>query len=204
MAPENLNNEETASVLYAGLTAWSGLYITANLGGVCGALSADGGGTNKRILILGGSGSVGSLAIQMLKAQGSQVVATCSENARELVHNLGADIVVDYNNPVEVESLRSYAPYDVVLDCSGQGPQGAEHLNFKYQQYVTFSSPLLKNIDKSGLAVGILKNVGNLLETNIKSVTQQRGLVKWGFFTPSPQGMSLLKQLVERKKVSDI
>uniref|UniRef100_A0A1I8MI92 Enoyl reductase (ER) domain-containing protein n=1 Tax=Musca domestica TaxID=7370 RepID=A0A1I8MI92_MUSDO len=201
-APTNLNNEEAASVLYAGLTAWSGLYVTANLGGICGSLTCSGANcNNKRILVLGGSGSVGSLAIQMLKAQGAQVVSTCSENARELVQNLGADIVVDYQNPVEMETLRQYAPYDIVLDCSGQGPNGAEALNLKYQQYVTFSSPLLRNIDSSGMALGLLKNFGSLLETNVKSITQQKGLIKWGFFSPAPQGISHLKQLVERKKL---
>lgn len=188
-------------MLYAGLTAWSGLYITANLGGICDALSPDGGGSNKRILILGGSGSVGSLAIQMLKAQGAQVLATCSENAKEMVKHLGADCIIDYNNLTEMENLRSYGPYDVILDCSGQGPQGAENLNLKYSQYVTFSAPLLKNIDSSGLGIGLLQNVTNLLQTNVKSIVQQRGLVKWGFFTPAPQGIELLKQLVDRKKV---
>ncbi|KAM7352317.1 reticulon-4-interacting protein 1, mitochondrial [Cochliomyia hominivorax] len=201
LAPKNLNDKEAASVLYAGLTAWSGLYVTANIGGICGALTSDGGGSKKRILILGGSGSVGSLAIQILKAQGTQVLATCSENAKELVKSLGTDIVIDYNNPSEMEKLRSFAPYDVVLDCSGQGPLGAERLNFNYKQYVTFSSPLLKNIDNSGLGLGLLKNIGNILETNIKSVTKQNGLVKWGFFSPAPQGIEFLKKLAEQEKL---
>lgn len=188
-------------MLYAGLTAWSGLYVTANIGGFCGALTADGGGAQKRILVLGGSGSVGSLAIQMLKAQGAQLLATCSENAKELVKSLGCDIVIDYNNSDEMIKLRSFAPYDVVLDCSGQGPQGAELLNFNYKQYVTFSSPLLKNIDSSGLGLGLLKNVGSILETNFKSVSKQNGLVKWGFFSPAAQGIEFLKKLAEREKV---
>ncbi|XP_037816480.1 UV radiation resistance-associated gene protein-like [Lucilia sericata] len=204
LAPKNLSDEEAASVLYAGLTAWSGLYVTANIGGICGALTADGGGGQKRILVLGGSGSVGSLAIQMLKAQGTQVVATCSENAKELVKSLGSDVVIDYNNPEEMSNLRSFALYDVVLDCSGQGPQGAESLNFNYKQYVTFSSPLLKNIDNSGLGLGLLKNVGSILETNFKSVTKQNGLIKWGFFSPAPQGIEFLKKLAEREKISPL
>lgn len=137
----------------------------------------------------------------MLKAHGTQVVATCSENAKELVKSLGTDIVIDYNNTSEMEKLRSFAPYDVVLDCSGQGPKGAELLNFNYKQYVTFSSPLLKNIDSSGLAFGLLKNVGDILETNIRSVAKQNGLVKWGFFSPAPQGIEMLKKLAEREKV---
>lgn len=183
------------------MTAWSGLYITANIGGVCGALTAIGGGGQKRVLVLGGSGSVGSLAIQMLKAQGAQVLATCSENAKVLVQSLGTDIVMDYNNTEEMDKLRSFAPYDVVLDCSGQGPQGAEQLNFNYKQYVTFSSPLLKNIDSSGLSLGLFKNTRDILETNFRSLSKQNGLVKWGFFLPSSHGIEFLKNLAERKKV---
>uniref|UniRef100_A0A1B0BRP7 Enoyl reductase (ER) domain-containing protein n=1 Tax=Glossina palpalis gambiensis TaxID=67801 RepID=A0A1B0BRP7_9MUSC len=201
MVPEILTNAEASSVLYAGLTAWSGIYLTAQLGGVCGALTADGGGANKRVLVLGGSGAVGSLAIQILRAQGSQVLATCSENATELVQNLGADCVIDYRNPSKMATLRNFAPYDLVLDCSGQGSEAAETLDFKYDQYVTFSSPLLRNIDSSGVGLGLLKNFANILEANVKSLTNSKGLIKYGFFIPAPQGIELLKQLVERKKL---
>lgn len=137
----------------------------------------------------------------MLKAHGVQLVATCSENAKDLVKSLGTDVVIDYNSSEEIDKLRSYAPYDVVLDCSGQGPQGAERLNFKFKQYVTFNSPLLKNIDNSGLGLGLLKNVGNILESNFKSVSKQNGLIKYGFFAPAPQGIELFKKLAECKKV---
>lgn len=201
VAPKNLNNQEVASVLYSGLTAWSGLYVTAHIGGICGALTSNGGVRQKRVLILGGSGSVGSTAIQMLKAYNVQLLSTCNENAKELVKSLGADVVVDYNSSEEMDQLKSFAPYDVVLDCSGQGPQGAERLNFKFKQYVTFSSPLLKNIDNSGLGLGLLKNVGAVLETNFKSVSKQNGLIKYGFFAPAPQGIELLKNLAENEKV---
>uniref|UniRef100_A0A1A9WUD9 Enoyl reductase (ER) domain-containing protein n=1 Tax=Glossina brevipalpis TaxID=37001 RepID=A0A1A9WUD9_9MUSC len=202
MAPQTLSHTEAASVLYAGLTAWSGIYITAQLGGICGALTADGGGgAQKRVLVLGGSGAVGSLAIQILKAQACQVMSTCSENAIDMVKNLGADCVVDYRNPSYMATLRNYAPYDLVLDCSGQGSETAQSLDFAYGQYVTFSSPILRNIDSSGVGLGLLKNVANILEANVKSLTNRKGLIKYGFFIPAPQGIELLKQLVERKKL---
>ncbi|KAH8334463.1 hypothetical protein KR059_010442 [Drosophila kikkawai] len=200
-APKELDDSEAASVLYAGLTAWSGLYITGGLGGPCGAVTADGGGAHKRVLVLGGSGGVGSLAIQMLKSQKVQVLATCSENATEMVRNLGADLVVDYNNSEAMEELCKYAPYDIVLDCSGQGGEKAAESKFDFRQYITFSSPLLANIDKQGLGLGALKNVFDLVQTNIRSVSQRGGLVKWGFFSPAPQGIQFLKKLVEQRKL---
>ncbi|KAH8246612.1 hypothetical protein KR038_005816 [Drosophila bunnanda] len=200
-APKELDDSEAASVLYAGLTAWSGLYITGGLGGPCGAVTADGGGAHKRVLVLGGSGSVGSLAIQMLKSQKVQVLATCSENAIEMVRNLGADLVVDYNNSEAMEELSKYAPYDIVLDCSGQGGERAAESKFDFRQYITFSSPLLANIDKQGLGLGALKNVFDLVQTNVRSVSQRGGLVKWGFFSPAPQGIQFLQKLVEQRKL---
>ncbi|EDW87490.2 reticulon-4-interacting protein 1 homolog, mitochondrial [Drosophila yakuba] len=200
-APKELDDSEAASVLYAGLTAWSGLYITGGLGGPCGATTASGGGAHKRVLVLGGSGGVGSLAIQILKSQKVQVLATCSENAIEMVRNLGADFVVDYNNAEAMEELCKYAPYDIVLDCAGQGGQKAAETKFDFRQYITFSSPLLANIDKQGLGVGALKNVFDLVQTNVRSVTQRGGLVKWGFFSPAPQGIQFLQKLVEQRKL---
>ncbi|KAH8378248.1 hypothetical protein KR093_010392 [Drosophila rubida] len=200
-APKNLDDKEAASVLYAGLTAWSGLYISGFLGGPCGATTAAGGGANKRVLVMGGSGGVGSLAIQMLSAQGVQVLATCSENAVDMVRCLGADCVVDYTNPAQLEQLAKYAPYDIVLDCAGQGSQHAAELNFDFRQYITFSSPLLANIDKQGICLGALQNVSELLQSNVKAVTQRGGLVKWGYFYPAAHGIEFLQRLVERRKL---
>ena len=52
----------------------------------------------KDVLVAGASGGVGTLAVQMLKAHGSRVVAICSDDAYELVSGLGADVVLDYKS----------------------------------------------------------------------------------------------------------
>ncbi|TDG43819.1 hypothetical protein AWZ03_009769 [Drosophila navojoa] len=200
-APKLLDDSEATSVLYAGLTAWSGMYITGGLGGPCGAATSAGGGANKRVLVLGGSGSVGSLAIQILKSQGAQVLATCSENAVEMVRQLGADCVVDYTKPDAMEQLCTYAPYDIVLDCAGQGGQAAAESPYDFRQYITFNSPLLANIDKKGLCLGALQNVSDLVQTNVRTATQRGGVVKWGYFYPAAHGIEFLSGLVERGKL---
>ncbi|XP_054742470.1 reticulon-4-interacting protein 1 homolog, mitochondrial isoform X1 [Anastrepha obliqua] len=200
-APKGLSNEQAASVLYGGLTAWSGLYITGRLGGICGAVSSTGGGANKRVLVMGGSGSVGSLAIQILKSQKATVFATCSEDAIELVKNLGADYVVDYKNATEFDALSSYAPFDIVLDCAGQGIEQANKIRFPFRQYITFSPPFVRNLDNLGFGLGMIKNVTDMVETNTKAIYSNGGLLKWGFFTPAPQGIELLSQLVEKKQL---
>jgi NADPH:quinone reductase-like Zn-dependent oxidoreductase len=56
---------EAGSIPYAAMTAWSALKVTGDL-----CLSPSKG---KRVLIIGGSGGVGTAAIQLLKAWGAQV-----------------------------------------------------------------------------------------------------------------------------------
>lgn len=92
-------------MLYAGLTAWSGLYLTGQLGNLIGAISPVGGGRGKKVLVLGSAGGVGTLAVQMLLAEGIEVYATCSTDAMELVQNLGVDYVFDYTDPAHVQNL---------------------------------------------------------------------------------------------------
>jgi len=51
-----------------------------------------------RILITGGAGGVGTLAIQIAKAFGARVITTASPRGRDLVKSLGADEVIDYTS----------------------------------------------------------------------------------------------------------
>lgn len=94
-------------MLYAGLTAWSGLYLTGQLGNLLGAISPVGGGRGKKVLVLGAAGGVGTLAVQILLAEGVEVYATCSTDAVEMVQNLGVRYVLDYNEPAHVQQLAS-------------------------------------------------------------------------------------------------
>lgn len=48
------------------------------------------------VVILGGAGSVGQYSVQIAKALGYKVVATCSQKTATLVKDLGADAVIDY------------------------------------------------------------------------------------------------------------
>lgn len=92
--------------------------------------------------------------------------------------------------------------YDIVLDCAGKGADYASQFPAKFDHYVTFSSPLLRNIDSFGLGAGSVRNLCNLIETNFKSFSSQKGLVKWGYFVPAPHAIDYLKTLVNRKKVT--
>jgi NADPH:quinone reductase-like Zn-dependent oxidoreductase len=83
--PKSLNFVEASSVPLAALTAWQAF----ELGKVDG----------QTVLIHGGSGGVGSFAIQIAKARGARVIATASATNQDLLKQLGADVAIDYTKP---------------------------------------------------------------------------------------------------------
>jgi NADPH:quinone reductase-like Zn-dependent oxidoreductase len=82
--PDSLDYSQAAAMPLAGLTAWQGLFDEGNLH------------AGQRVLIHGGAGGVGHLAIQFAKARGATVCTTVSSQDIEFVRSLGADEVVDY------------------------------------------------------------------------------------------------------------
>ena len=85
-APKSISLVEAASLPVVGLTAWHAL---VTLGQVT---------AGQRVLIHGGSGGVGSIAIQLAKHLGATVVTTASKANTDFVRSLGADEVIDYRS----------------------------------------------------------------------------------------------------------
>jgi NADPH:quinone reductase-like Zn-dependent oxidoreductase len=70
----------------------------------------------QKILIHGGAGGIGSLAIQLAKHVGAYVATTAATEATDFVTNLGADEVIDYKTQAFETLLKDY---DVVYDTIG-------------------------------------------------------------------------------------
>lgn len=196
LRPRNLSHIEAASILYTGLTAWSALWITGAL--YCKSIMPL--KKNNKVLVLGGAGGVGTMAIQLLKSWDMHVVTTCSSDAVNLVQKLGADIVIDYKLDGADSKIISEGPYTIILDCANQGPDMIRLKGYPHSTYITLNSPILKNTDQHGLIAGTVKNIGELLKYNM-SIVENRSTVKWGFFTPSTSGIKTLKELVETEKL---
>lgn len=156
------------------------------------------------MLVLGASGSVGSLAAQILKAEHAIVIGSCSSDAMPMVQTLGVDHIIDYTDESSSNAFSQCGPYDLILDCAGQGQDGALKYGWQFKEFVTFSAPLLRNVDEHGLIFGMAKNVADLATANIKTLSTKQACVKWAYFVPSLRGIEHLKCLVERKKVSTI
>ncbi|MCB0820232.1 MAG: NAD(P)-dependent alcohol dehydrogenase [Bacteroidetes bacterium] len=76
-----------------------------------------------RIMINGGTGAIGSAAIQLLRALHSDIyiVATCKKEDFELVKRQGADRTIDYLNQ---DFTQDSERFDLVLDCVGKSRFG--------------------------------------------------------------------------------
>jgi NADPH:quinone reductase-like Zn-dependent oxidoreductase len=102
--PRDLSFGEAATLPLVGLTAINGLQKCAGLK------------PGQRILIIGASGGVGTLAVQIAKNMGAQVTGVCSGRNVDLVASLGADAVIDYTRQ---DPLETDKPYDIVYDTVG-------------------------------------------------------------------------------------
>jgi NADPH:quinone reductase-like Zn-dependent oxidoreductase len=105
LKPKSINFVEAAAVPLAALTAWQALIDAAKLS------------PGQTVLIHGGSGGVGSFAIQIAKTRGAKVIATASTPNQEFLKQLGADVAVDYTKQKFEDVARDV---DVVLDSVGK------------------------------------------------------------------------------------
>ncbi len=102
--PARLDYTQAASLPLVGLTAWQTLIELAQLG------------TGQKVLIHGGSGGVGTFAIQLAKHLGAQVATTASAKNHALLKALGADVTIDYQTSRFEAVVKDQ---DVVLDTQG-------------------------------------------------------------------------------------
>lgn len=101
--PNHLSIEEASTLPLAGGTALQ-------------ALQKAGVKAGQQVLIYGASGGVGTFAVQLAKAMGAHVTATCSTKKVEFVRSLGADHVLDYSkDDFSTHSTR----YDVIIAVNG-------------------------------------------------------------------------------------
>ena len=103
--PKRLSDPEAAALPLTSITAWEGLFDRLGI-------SKDGKDKGKTILIIGGAGGVGSIAIQLAKKlAGLRVVATASRaESSAWVKQLGADLVVNHRKPLDQELKNAGEP----------------------------------------------------------------------------------------------
>jgi len=134
--PIALTHEQAASMPVAALTAWQALVDTAKLG------------KGQSALIHGGSGGVGTFAVQIAHARGAKVYATASEKNLKLLKDLGADEAIDYNNAKFEDVAKDI---DVVLDTIG-GETQARSFGVMKKGGILVSIVGMPDVQKAGAA----------------------------------------------------
>ena len=134
--PSTLSFAEAAALPVGGMTA---LYLLDKAGLAAG----------QQVLIYGASGSVGSYAIQIAKAEGAEVVAVCSGANAEMVKALGADRVIDYR---QEDYSRLASRFDIVFDAVGKTSKAtAKQVLQKGGRFVTvkaLTSPTQEHLNR--------------------------------------------------------
>ncbi|WP_459556737.1 zinc-dependent alcohol dehydrogenase family protein [Lacunimicrobium album] len=108
--PASLSHLEAASLTLVGGTVWEALTVRASLR------------VGESILIHGGAGGVGHVAIQLAKAIGAKVFTTVREASFEFARRLGADVVIDYKKEDYVDVIMRETDgrgIEVVFDTIG-------------------------------------------------------------------------------------
>ncbi len=105
--PANLTFEEAAAVPIAGVTA---LQAVRDHGRVH---------PGSRVLVNGAGGGVGSMVVQIAKADGADVTAVTGPRTVDLVRSLGADAVLDYTQEDFTQTVHDH---DVMIDIGGNRP----------------------------------------------------------------------------------
>src|SRR6476646_5871906 len=104
LKPKSLHHVHAAAAPLAALTAWQALFDAGQLV------------SGQRILIHGGSGGVGHVAVQLAKWKGAHVLATASTKNQELLRELGVDEPIDYMKQ-KFENVARHV--NLVLDLIG-------------------------------------------------------------------------------------
>jgi alcohol dehydrogenase len=94
--PKSLGHAEAAALPLVGISAWQALVENIGLS------------NGQKILIHGGAGGIGSIAIQLAKNLGAHVTTTVSTDDKQFVQELGADEIIDY---------KTQTFEDIVHDC---------------------------------------------------------------------------------------
>ena len=116
LKPRTVPFAAAAALPTPGQAAWTALMDTARVE------------PGMRVLIHGGAGALGSVAVQLAKAQGLHVIATASGAGVDLVKSLGADEVIDYRQQPFQNVVKGV---DVVLDTLGGPTQEASWATLK-------------------------------------------------------------------------
>ena len=195
-----LAGEHTASKIPPGVNLTDAAAFAGNLTTVVGLFGVrlgldrpklDGPATpkHKKVLIYGGSSSVGSLAVQWVKQAGYDVVTTSSPKNISFVSRLDAKRVVDHSQAPEalVKDLIAQGPYDHVVDTIALPPTVALNAQVVAAQGGGKVYATLPPFGPEELPKGVVREFASWPDIFGEDLT---GLEKWTNDTYLPQALA--------------
>ncbi|MDP5274951.1 NAD(P)-dependent alcohol dehydrogenase [Chengkuizengella axinellae] len=175
LKPNNLTFELAAAVPLAALTSLQGLRNEGQIQ------------SGQKVLINGASGGLGTFAVQIAKAIGTEVTGVCSTRNLDMVRSIGADHVIDYTKQ---DFTRTGIQYDLIFDTVGN--RSVSDLN--------------RTLKSNGICtVAGFTNMARLMETSLKGKWVSRaGNKKIGMMKTvhtNKDDLLFLKELLEAGKV---
>ena len=164
--PKSLSFVEAAAVPMGALTAWQALIDVAQIR------------TGQTALVHGGSGGVGSFAVQIAKLRGARVIATASTANQDLLKQLGADQAIDYTK-TRFENV--VHDVDVVLDPVGKDTLARSYAVVKKGGIVM---TLVARLDKAELDKHEIHGAGISVHPDAEDLTEIARLIDAGKIKP--------------------
>jgi len=181
--PQGLSAADAAALPLTGLTAWEGLFERLGLSPEPTAAQQ-----GQTLLIIGGAGGVGSMAIQLAKRAGLRVIATASRpQSRSWCLQRGADAVIDHSQPLAPQLAELEGPEANTIQSPSQIPWIANFADTDayWQQMAELVAP-------QGAILAIVGNRGPLDQTLLKAKSAR---LCWEFmFTRAQYGTPDLPQ----------
>lgn len=183
--PKSVNFAEAAAVPMGALTAWQALVDAAQLH------------EGQTILIHGGSGGVGSFAIQIAKARGARVIATASTANQDLLKQLGADVAIDYTKQKFEEIAKDV---DCVLDPVGKDTLARSYGVVKKGGVIL---ALVARPDPEQLKEHEIRAVGIWAKPNAKDLSEIARLIDAGKIKPIVSQIRPLTEAIAAEQQAD-
>ena len=164
--PANMTYEEAAAVPVGGLHAWH-LLRKANLQ------------SGQKVLINGAGGTVGTCAVQLAKSFGAEVTGVDSTGKLDMLHFIGADMVVDYTRD---DFTKNGETYDVIFDVVGKASYSGCIRSLKENGYYLLGNPGLAQQFR-GLWTSMMsrkKVVGGMVSYRTEDLIFLRELIEAG------------------------
>jgi len=174
--PTRLTFEEAATVPVSAVTALQGLRDQGHIQ------------PGQKVLINGASGGVGTFAVQIAKAFGTEVTAVCSTSKMEMVRSIGADHVIDYT---QEDFTQNGQRYDLILAANGYHPIWAYRRALSQEgMYVMTGGSMTQMFQAMLLGPWLSRNgrqkMGNVL------------------MKPNQKDLMVMKELLEADKVTPV